>query len=62
MWTIVARRHDAESSGPIPDVICADGPEQDACVAEAHRHGLFVAYPTRAGAPRLDDTPTRRRP
>src|SRR5262249_31260939 len=35
---IVLMRHatNAEASGPIPDVICADGPEQDACIADAH--------------------------
>jgi len=39
----------------IPDVICAAGPDQAACVQRAHRHGLYVQYPGWAGAPPLGD-------
>jgi len=32
-------------------VVCSDGPDQLACVDDAHRHGLFVQYPVWAGPP-----------
>lgn len=35
----------------IPGVVCGDGPAQAECVTNAHRHGLFVAYPPSAGQP-----------
>jgi hypothetical protein len=38
---------------PRPQVVCADGPDQVACVDDAHRHGLFVQYPTWADSPPL---------
>jgi anti-sigma factor ChrR (cupin superfamily) len=41
------------TSLPMPDVTCTVRPEQAACVADAHRHGLFVQYPTSAGPPPL---------
>ena len=52
----------AAASSPIPDVVCVDGPEQEACIRRAHRHGLFVAYPSRAGAPRFDSSPGGKTP
>ena len=47
--TVSAPRAEA----PIPLVVCADGLEQEKCVEEAHRHGLFVSYPPWASAPPL---------
>jgi hypothetical protein len=38
---------------PIPPVTCPDGMDQERCVEDAHRHGLFVAYPPWAAAPPL---------
>lgn len=38
---------------PIPLVTCPDGLEQEKCVEDAHRHGLFVGYPPWASAPPL---------
>jgi hypothetical protein len=35
----------------LPQVTCADGPDQSACIKRAHQHGLFVRYPSWAGAP-----------
>ncbi|APR78374.1 Hypothetical protein A7982_03721 [Minicystis rosea] len=55
VWAaFVHRAPSAEASGPIPNAVCPDGPAQEGCVARAHRHGLFVAYPSRAGAPRFE--------
>jgi hypothetical protein len=38
---------------PIPLVVCPDGLDQEKCVEEAHRHGLFVGYPPWGAAPPL---------
>src|SRR5262249_3991834 len=39
----------AAPSAPIANVVCPDGPNQVACVEDAHRHGLYVEYPSWAG-------------
>jgi hypothetical protein len=39
------------SARSISRVVCAEGPDQAACVERAHHHGLFVEYPGWAGAP-----------
>jgi hypothetical protein len=43
----------AKASEPIPLTICPDGSEQEKCIEEAHRHGLFVGYPPWASTPPL---------
>jgi anti-sigma factor RsiW len=42
-----------EPSAPsiTPSVVCADGPDQIACVQRAQRHGRFLQYPDWAGPP-----------
>ena len=40
---------------PIPNVVCPDGPTQNACVRRAQRHGLYVQYPDWAGPPPFGD-------
>jgi hypothetical protein len=58
VWAAFAHRTpSAEASGPIPNVVCPDGAAQDECIERAHRHGLFVAYPPRADAPRFEARP-----
>jgi len=45
------RRAPIAASDPIPAAVCPAGPDQRACIEQAHRHGLFVDYPASAGAP-----------
>jgi hypothetical protein len=47
--------HRGVAGGGRARVVCADGPDQLACVEDAERHGLFVQYPDWAGAPPLGD-------
>jgi hypothetical protein len=44
---------DQRPTQPIPLVVCPDGIDQEKCVEDAHRHGLFVSYPPWASAPPL---------
>lgn len=41
------------TQAPKPLVVCPDGLQQEKCVEDAHRHGLFVSYPPWAGPPSL---------
>jgi Putative zinc-finger len=51
----VRREDDEPEIRPIPNVVCPDGPTQDACVRRAQRHGLYVQYPDWAGPPPFGD-------
>ena len=42
----------------IPAVVCADLEDQAACIEQAHRRGLFVRFPTGAGAPPIGGAST----
>ena len=41
------------TQAPHPPVVCPDNLQQEKCIEDAHRHGLFVSYPPFAGAPSL---------
>lgn len=41
------------TAAPIPLVTCPDAARQAECVSDAHRRGLYVAYPPWAAAPRF---------
>ncbi len=49
----IAASAGAPGSQPIPLVVCPDSLDQEKCVEDAHRHGLFVSYPPWASAPPL---------
>ena len=67
LFVVLGRRHEAHDAArvqtatvsarravePIPLTVCPDDLEQEKCVEEAHRHGLFVSYPPWASGPPL---------
>jgi len=42
----------------IPAVVCDSLMDQTACIERAHRHGLYVKYPSGAGAPPIGGAST----